>query len=94
MQVTPKALPSSGSLAVINKSISRTKLTNFKPTSSTTEEGGKTVKSIESKIITIDKVIESKTLFLGGTSQDFIAMPPHGSRLHYNFMKLVVHPYG
>jgi len=70
MQVTPKALPSSGSLAVINKSISRSKLTNFKPASSTTEEGGKIVKSIESKIITIDKVIESKTLFKSKVFKD------------------------
>ena len=70
MQVTPKALPSSGSLAVINRSISRTKLTNFKPTSSTTEEGGKIVKSIESKIITVEKVIESKTLFKSKVFKD------------------------
>ena len=63
MAVTPKALPSSGSLAVINRSISRTKLTNFRPSNSTMEEGGKIVRSIESKIITIDEVIESKTLF-------------------------------
>ena len=70
MAVTPKALPSSGSLAVINRSISRTKLTNFRPSSSTTEEGGKIVKSIESKIITVEKVIESKTLFKSKVFKD------------------------